>query len=125
MTFKKNIKKGKKKKPHPLPRYNSNYNVFCIQALVPLKTMFFGALFQPSTSYVKNKKYRELIIPLFHRDFGSSFTRRKQRFISSGHLRKTIVSQSDESDLCLLTIRSVSDVFGVICVCRQSGQCLA
>ena len=23
------------------------------------------------------------------------------RFISSGHLRKTIVSQSDESDLCL------------------------
>ena len=36
------------------------------------------------------------------------------RFISSGHLRKTIVSQSDESDLCLLTIRSVSDVFGVV-----------
>ena len=35
-------------------------------------------------------------------------------FISSGHLRKTIVSQSDESDLCLLTIRSVSDVFGVV-----------
>ena len=36
------------------------------------------------------------------------------RFISSGHLRKTIVSQSDESDLCLLTIRSVSDVFGMV-----------
>ena len=36
------------------------------------------------------------------------------RFISSGHLRKTIVSQSDESDLCLLTIRSVSDVFDVV-----------
>ena len=36
------------------------------------------------------------------------------RFISSGHLWKTIVSQSDESDLCLLTIRSVSDVFGVV-----------
>ena len=36
------------------------------------------------------------------------------RFISSGHLRKTIVSQSDESDLCLSTIRSVSDVSGVI-----------
>ena len=36
------------------------------------------------------------------------------RFISSGHLRKTIVSQSDESDLCLLTIRSVSDVFGAV-----------
>ena len=35
------------------------------------------------------------------------------RFISSGHLRKIIVSQSDESDLCLLAIRSVSDVFGV------------
>ena len=32
------------------------------------------------------------------------------RFISSGHLRKTIVSQSDESDLCLSTIRSVSDL---------------
>ena len=32
------------------------------------------------------------------------------RFISSGHLRKTIVSQSDESDLCLSTIRSVSGV---------------
>ena len=29
---------------------NSNSNVFCIQALVPSKTMFFGALFQPSTS---------------------------------------------------------------------------
>ena len=36
------------------------------------------------------------------------------RFISSGHLQKTIVSQSYESDLCLLTIRSVSDVFGVV-----------
>ena len=36
------------------------------------------------------------------------------RFISSGHPRKTIVSQSDTSDLCLLTIRSVSDVFGVV-----------
>ena len=36
------------------------------------------------------------------------------RFICSGHLWKTIVSQSDESDLCLLTIRSVSDVFGVV-----------
>ena len=36
------------------------------------------------------------------------------RFIASGHLRKTIVSQSDESDLCLLTIRSVSGVFGVV-----------
>ena len=36
------------------------------------------------------------------------------RFISSGHLQKTIVSQSDEFDLCLLTIRSVSDVFGVV-----------
>ena len=36
------------------------------------------------------------------------------RFISSGHLRKTIVSQFDESDLCLLTIRSVSDVFVVV-----------
>ena len=36
------------------------------------------------------------------------------RFISAGHLRKTIVLQSDESDLCLLTIRSVSDVFGVV-----------
>ena len=36
------------------------------------------------------------------------------RFISSGHLRKTIVLQSDESDLCLSTIRSVSDVSGVI-----------
>ena len=36
------------------------------------------------------------------------------RFISSGHLRKTIVSQFDESDLCLSTIRSVSDVSGVI-----------
>ena len=35
------------------------------------------------------------------------------RFISSGHQRKTIVSQSDESDLCLSTIRSVSDVSGV------------
>ena len=32
------------------------------------------------------------------------------RFISSGHLRKTIVSQSDESDLCLSTIGSVSDL---------------
>ena len=32
------------------------------------------------------------------------------RFISSGHLWKTIVSQSDESDLCLSTIRSASDV---------------
>ena len=33
-----------------------------MQALVPLKTMFFGALFQPSTSYkLKSKKYRELI----------------------------------------------------------------
>ena len=28
---------------------NSNSNVFCIQALVPLKIMFFGALL--STSY--------------------------------------------------------------------------
>ena len=36
------------------------------------------------------------------------------RFISSGHPWKTIVSQSDESDLCLSTIRSVSDVSGVI-----------
>ena len=36
------------------------------------------------------------------------------RFISSGHLRKTIVSQSDESDLCLSTIRSVPNVSGVI-----------
>ena len=25
---------------------NSNSNVFCIQALVPLEIMFFGALFQ-------------------------------------------------------------------------------
>ena len=30
---------------------NSNSNVFCKQELVPLKTMFFGTLFQPSTSY--------------------------------------------------------------------------
>ena len=36
------------------------------------------------------------------------------RFISSCHLPKTIVSQSDESDLCLSTVRSVSDVSGVI-----------
>ena len=36
------------------------------------------------------------------------------RFISSGHPWKTIVSQSDESDLCLSTIRSVSDVLGMI-----------
>ena len=36
------------------------------------------------------------------------------KFISSGHPWKTIVSQSDESDLCLSTIRSVSDVSGVI-----------
>ena len=28
------------------PNSNSNSNVFCIQALVPLKIMFFGALFQ-------------------------------------------------------------------------------
>ena len=28
------------------------------------------------------------------------------RFISSGHLWKRVVSQSDESDLCLSTIRS-------------------
>ena len=34
------------------------------------------------------------------------------RFISSGHLRKTIVSQSDESDLCLSTISGQSDVCG-------------
>ena len=32
------------------------------------------------------------------------------RFISSGHLWKTIVSQSDEFDLCLSTIRPVSDL---------------
>ena len=36
------------------------------------------------------------------------------RFISSDHPRKTIVPQSDESDLCLSTIRSVSGVSGVI-----------
>ena len=31
-------------------------------AIVPLKTMFFGALFQPSTGYkLKSKKHRELI----------------------------------------------------------------
>ena len=36
------------------------------------------------------------------------------RFISSGHLRKTIVSQSDEFDLCLSSIRSMPDVSGVI-----------
>ena len=36
------------------------------------------------------------------------------KFVDSGHPRKTIVSQSDESDLCLSTIRSVSDVSGVI-----------
>ena len=34
----------------------------------------------------------------------------KARFISSGHPRKTIVSQSDESDSCLSAIRSVSDL---------------
>ena len=34
------------------------------------------------------------------------------RFISSGHLWKTIVSQSDESELCLSTIRSLSSVIG-------------
>ena len=36
------------------------------------------------------------------------------RFISFCYPWKTIVSQSDESDLCLLTIRLVSDVSGVI-----------
>ena len=36
------------------------------------------------------------------------------RFISFSHLRKTIVSQSDESDLCLSTIRSVSALSSVI-----------
>ena len=36
------------------------------------------------------------------------------RFISSDHPQKTIVPQSDESDLCLSTIRSVSGVSGVI-----------
>ena len=36
------------------------------------------------------------------------------RFISSDHPRKIIVPQSDESDLCLSTIRSVSGVSGVI-----------
>ena len=36
------------------------------------------------------------------------------RFISSDLPRKTIVSQSDESDLCLSTIRSVSGMSGVI-----------
>ena len=36
------------------------------------------------------------------------------RFISSDHPWKTIVLQSDESDLCLSTIRSVSGVSGVI-----------
>ena len=46
--------------------------------------------------------------------FDSSFTRRKQELIDSGHPRKTIMSQSDESDVCLSTIRSVSDVFGMI-----------
>ena len=41
-------------------RINSNSNVFCVQALVPLKTMFFGALFQPSTSYKLNKKVQRI-----------------------------------------------------------------
>ena len=36
-----------------------------------------------------------------------------RKFIDSGHPRKTIVSHSDESDLCLSTIRSVSDMSGV------------
>ena len=36
------------------------------------------------------------------------------RFISSDHPQKIIVPQSDESDLCLSTIRSVSGVSGVI-----------
>ena len=36
------------------------------------------------------------------------------RFTSSDHPQKTIVPQSDESELCLSTIRSVSGVSGVI-----------
>ena len=36
------------------------------------------------------------------------------RFISSDHPRKTFVPQSDESDLCLSIIRSMSGVSGVI-----------
>ena len=36
------------------------------------------------------------------------------RFISSDHPRTTIAPQSDESDLCLPTIRSMSGVSGVI-----------
>ena len=35
-------------------------------------------------------------------------------FVSSGHLRKTIVSLSDESDLCLSTIRSVTELHLVL-----------
>ena len=38
------------------------------------------------------------------------------RFISSDHPRKTIVPPLDESDLCFLTIRSVSGVSGVMAV---------
>ena len=36
------------------------------------------------------------------------------RFISSDHPGKPIMPQSDESDLCLSTIRSVSGVSGMI-----------
>ena len=54
------------------------------------------------------------VISLFHLSFWLILHSSEARFISPGHLRKTIVSQSDESDLCLSTIRSVCDVSGVI-----------
>ena len=55
-----------------------------------------------------------LLIPLFHRELLFIVHSSEARFISSDHPQKTIVQQSDESVLCLSTIRSVSGMSGVI-----------
>ena len=58
---------------------NSNSNVFCIQVLVPLKPMFFGALFQPSTSYKLKMKVQR--IDKWHKS-SRTIARRKKNYIT-------------------------------------------